>query len=295
LDETGLELTDVYVPKKSKENSWAEFLEAVDIEVLPPGPNELSLRRAIGRMLHIDDEERLDFYLRVLSASGQPSLELLSVREQRMTRMLVASMCDQVLDKDMSLSDGVELLWQHSQVIAELHELFSFLRQQIDHVHQPVISHNNVPLQIHGKYTRIEMLAAFGVGDAAKSRPWREGVLWAEGEKSDVCAFTIDKSEGNFSPTTRYRDYAINREFIHWETQSSTTVISPTGKRYCNHLKEGSSIMLFARENTADRAFWFLGPATYVSHESERPMGITWKLDVALPGDLYVTFAAAVA
>jgi hypothetical protein len=53
--------------------------------------------------------------------------------------------------------------------------------------------------------------------------------------------------------------------------------------------------MLFARENTADRAFWFLGPATYVSHESERPMGITWRLDVALPGDLYVTFAAAVA
>lgn len=295
LDETGLELTDVYVPKKSKENSWAEFLEAVDIEVLPPGPNELSLRRAIGRMLHIDDEERLDFYLRVLSASGQPSLELLSVREQRMTRMLVASMCDQVLDKDMSLSDGVELLWQHPQVITELHELFTFLRQQIDHVHQPVISHNNVPLQIHGKYTRIEMLAAFGVGDAAKSRPWREGVLWAEGEKSDVCAFTLDKSEGNFSPTTRYRDYAISRELIHWETQSSTTVISPTGKRYCNHVKEGSSIMLFARENTADRAFWFLGPATYVSHESERPMGITWRLDVALPGDLYVTFAAAVA
>jgi hypothetical protein len=169
-------------------------------------------------MLHIDDEERLDFYLRVLSASGQPSLELLSVREQRMTRMLVASMCDQVLDKDMSLSDGVELLWQHPQVITELHELFSFLRQQIDHVHQPVISHNNVPLQIHGKYTRIEMLAAFGVGDAAKSRPWREGVLWAESEKSDVCAFTLDKSEGNFSPTTRYRDYAISRELIHWET-----------------------------------------------------------------------------
>lgn len=291
LDETGLGLTDVYASKKS----WSDFLEAIDVGVLIRGPNELILRRAIGRMLHIDDEERLDFYLRVLNASQSPDLNVLSVREKRMTRMLVAAMCDQVLEKDMSLIKGVEILWQHPQVVAELNELFTFLRQTMDHVHEPVISHSNVPLQIHGKYTRIEILAAFGVGDTAKTRPWREGVLWIDGEKSDVCAFTLDKSDGHFSPTTRYRDYAISRDLIHWETQSSITAISPTGKRYSNHESVGSSIMLFARENTGERAFWFLGPATYVSHESERPMGITWKLDVSLPGDLYATFAAAVA
>ncbi|UTA46864.1 DUF3427 domain-containing protein [Simiduia sp. 21SJ11W-1] len=291
LYETGMELTDIYASQKS----WSDFLDAVGIGIQLPGPNELKLRRAIGRMLHIDDEARLDFYLGVLKASTPPKLDVLSEREKRMVRMLVAAMCDQVLEKDMLLDQGVEVLWQHPQVIAELNELFTFLRQRIDHVHQPVSSHSNVPLQIHGKYTRIEILAAFGVGDAAKTRPWREGVLWVEGEKSDVCAFTLDKSAGNFSPTTRYRDYAISRELIHWETQSSITAISPTGKRYCNHVNEGSSIMLFARENTEERAFWFLGPARYVSHESERPMGITWKLDFLLPGDLYATFAAAVA
>lgn len=291
LDQTGLELADVYASNKS----WSDFLEAVNIEVLMQGPNEKFLRRAIGRILHIDDEERLDFYLRVLNASQSPDLDALSEREKRLIRMLVASMCDQVLDSDVSLLQGVEILWQHPQVIAELNELFAYLMQNIDHVHQPVISHSNVPLQIHGKYTRIEILAAFGAGDTARTPPWREGVLWVDGEKSDVCAFTLDKSDGNFSPTTRYRDFAISRELIHWETQSSTSENSPTGKRYCNHVKEGSSIMLFARENTKDRAFWFLGPATYVSHESERPMGITWRLDVSLPGDLYATFAAAVA
>ena len=51
---------------------------------------------------------------------------------------------------------------------------------------------------------------------------------------------------------------------------------------------------MFARERKDDRAFWFLGPARYVSHEGERPMAITWRLDHALPGDLYVEFAAAV-
>jgi hypothetical protein len=53
--------------------------------------------------------------------------------------------------------------------------------------------------------------------------------------------------------------------------------------------------MLFARLRNDDRAFWFLGPATYVQHESEMPMAITWRLQVPLPGDLLAPFAAAVA
>lgn len=37
-------------------------------------------------------------------------------------------------------------------------------------------------------------------------------------------AFTLDKSEGNFSPTARYRDYALIPGLIHWESQSPTSV-----------------------------------------------------------------------
>lgn len=53
--------------------------------------------------------------------------------------------------------------------------------------------------------------------------------------------------------------------------------------------------MLFARLHSDDRAFWFLGPASYARHESELPMAITWRLHHALPGDLFAFFAAAVA
>ena len=45
----------------------------------------------------------------------------------------------------------------------------------------------------------------------------------------------------------------------------------------------------------SDCAFHFLGPATYVKHERELPMAITWRLATSLPGDLFATFAAAVA
>ncbi len=53
--------------------------------------------------------------------------------------------------------------------------------------------------------------------------------------------------------------------------------------------------MLFARLHQDDRALYFLGPATDVSHQSERPMQIVWRLAHALPGDLFAAFAAAVA
>ncbi|WP_176491114.1 MULTISPECIES: DEAD/DEAH box helicase family protein [Microbulbifer] len=159
LNETGLELSDIYVTNKS----WSDLLEAVDNDVLDAGPHEKVLRRAIGRMLHVDDEKRLRLYIALLSAPQKPNLDLLSVSKKRMTRMLVASMCDQVLGRDMSLSQGVSLLWQHPQVLAELRELFSFLLGKINHVHCSISSHDNVPLQIHGRYTRIEILSAFGV------------------------------------------------------------------------------------------------------------------------------------
>jgi hypothetical protein len=114
-------------------------------------------------------------------------------------------------------------------------------------------------------------------------------------ERADLFAFTLDKTSGNFSPTTRYRDYAISRELVHWESQSITRAGSETGKRYQHHAKQDRHIMLFTRHSTDDRAFWFLGPATYVSHMGEKPMAITWRLDVPLPGDLFALFAAAVA
>ena len=88
----------------------------------------------------------------------------------------------------------------------------------------------------------------------------------------------------------------------HWRGPSRNQVIriatpaeSPTGRRYQHHASTRSHILLFARLNTDERAFVFLGPATYVSHVGELPMAITWRLRHQLPGDLFQRFAAAVA
>jgi len=139
------------------------------------------------------------------------------------------------------------------------------------------------------------ILAAFGIGEGAHVSPWQTGVYWAEQARADLFAFTLDKTSGQFSPTTRYRDYAISRELIHWESQSATRADSETGRRYRDHIRLGSSVMLYARLRADERAFYFLGPARYVSHRSECPMAITWRLEHPRPGDLFAAFAAAVA
>jgi hypothetical protein len=208
--------------------------------------------------------------------------------------MLVSQLTSQVLGNEATLAEGLNLLWQHPQVCVELKELFNVLAERVNHLQLPPSEHELVPLVAHARYTRLEILAACDPVDRATVPLWQTGVRWLQKAKIDLFAFTLDKTKGQFSPTTRYRDYAISRELVHWESQSSTRAESETGLRYRNHAAMGSAVWLFARESVDERAFWFLGPAQYVTHEGELPMAITWKLEQPLPGDLFQTFAAAV-
>jgi superfamily II DNA or RNA helicase len=289
LRDTGLEVADLYAGNRG----WSALREAAGLPVEPSGPNEEALRRGISRLLHVDDPQRLEWYLAMLDPSVRPTVEQMSEVERRLSRMLVSHLADQVLDRAAPLQAAIDVVWQHPQIKVELGELFHVLRDNLSHLQQAALP--GVPLQIHSQYSRIEILAAVGEGNAAKTPQWREGVYDAKSASADLLAFTLDKTSGDFSPTTRYRDYAISRDVIHWESQSTTSAGSPTGQRYQHHAQMGRSILLFARARADDRAFWFLGPAKYVEHEGERPMAVTWKLATPLSGDLFAAFAAAVA
>ena len=291
LEHTALELPDLY----SGPRGWSDLCEAAGVTTLLEGPKERTLRRAIGRLLHVDDEARLSAWLELLSRDVAPQASTLSERGRRLVQMLVSQLADQAVDKTASLQDGIDMLWSHPQILAELRELFDLLRNQVDHLHQPIKDRPELPLQVHARYSRLEIIAAFGEASGAKVAAWQTGIRWLPKANADLLAFTLDKTEGAFSPTTRYRDYAISRELIHWESQSVTRADSRTGGRYQRHVETGSNIMLFARLRQSERAFWFLGPATYVEHTGERPMAIVWRLEHPLPGDLFASFAAAVA
>jgi superfamily II DNA or RNA helicase len=273
LQHSGLSLTDVYANSRS----WSDLRQAVGLPTLPDGPHEKVLRRAIGRLLHIDDPLRIDGY--AAAAAGNTEVPL-AVR-----RMLLAQLFSQVGEaQSLTTPEAQQLLLDHPQVANELGEMLPLLAGTAQHAHRPV---PELPLMIHGRYTRTEIQAAYDIGEAVKVNLWQSGVLWVPGQTTDLFVFTIDKSSGSFSPTTLYNDYAMSPTVIHWESQSTTSDTSPTGLRYQQHAERGSSVMLFARQSTDERAFWFLGPATYMSHTGSRPMAIDWQLTYALPADLY--------
>ena len=77
----------------------------------------------LGRHLHIDDGERIGTYRRLLAEPNAPYIGALPERERRLLHMLVASLTDQVITRENSLQEAVDLLWAHPQVRDELLEL----------------------------------------------------------------------------------------------------------------------------------------------------------------------------
>jgi superfamily II DNA or RNA helicase/HKD family nuclease len=320
LAETGLELADVCDGARS----WSELRRAAGLPTQPAGPQETALLRAVARLLHVDDPVRLGAYRRFASSlaapagaasrTGGPSstdappgdgaaARLAVGADGRLVRMLVGQLTASTLPEGAPLEAGTAQLAAHPQVLAEVVEVLDLLGEAVEHRTEPVAAllgppdddAADNPLRIHARYTRTEILAAFGEGTGVRVGNWREGVRWLPDARTDLLAFTLDKTAGSFSPTTRYRDYAISPELIHWESQSTTSVSSPTGRRYLAQADGGSRVVLFARATTAARAFWCLGPATYVRHEGDRPVAIVWRLARRLPADLFTAFAAAAA
>ena len=151
----------------------------------------------------------------------------------------------------------------------------------------------DVPLLVHARYQREEILAALDFPRMPNS--FREGVWYSPDRNVDVFFITLKKSEADYSPTTMYADYPISPTMFHWESQSTTSVNSPTGRRY---LSGSSTVLLFARHEQKDELgtspYLFLGPATYVSHEGDRPIAITWRLDTPMPVD-FMNIGSAIA
>lgn len=110
----------------------------------------------------------------------------------------------------------------------------------------------------------------------------------------ETCGWCLNRvrfGTGFFGPRTALRKRFQSAFFRH----SMTRAGGETGLRYRQHAQRGSSILLFGRLRSDDRAFYFLGHATCVTHESKLPMAVTWRLMYSLSGGLFASFAAAVA
>jgi uncharacterized protein DUF3427 len=287
LLEAGVELEDVY---RSGRGGWATLRRLAGFDKRPDGPDDEKIGRAIGRMLHIDDFERLQFLMDVLQRPQAPRLAEFNERQQRLLAMLHFSLWwwnerFDLIDMDL------QRLWLHPARREELVDVVKVLKERTARLTRPVYPHASNPLQIHASYNLPELLAAFGVRNPASARG--SGVRWIESESADVFWFNLRKTEKHFSPTTMYADRAISPSLMQWESQNSASDTSPAGERYIHHRERGSSVHLFFRETKESDgslgapAYVYAGPATYMQHSGNRPMRILWKLEYELPADVF--------
>ena len=246
-----------------------------------------------SRLLHIDDSERITF-LRSLLSRDVTSFTDLSRRERRIVEGFLLTLTPDERDGDAVLHALAGSVTARSELL----QLLDVLEDRAEHQSFPIAeairdaAFAEIPLAVHARYTRDEVLAALGRSTVAKPFSHREGPFWHPETNTDYFFITLEKSEKYYSPSTRYRDYAIAPDLFHWESQSQTRAGSPTGQRYINHSQRGSHVMLLVRPSNKDawsrtQPFTFLGPATYVSHTSERPMAIVWRLQRAMPMDVF--------
>ncbi len=296
LAETGLEREDIY----RGGHTWTELRRSCGIPLAPAAEGEGKVGRGIARLLHLDDQGRIDTYQRLLTADRPPSADQMDERARRQFEGLLLTVLTPRKGTYSSLDEAAAALWGHNELRQELLSLLPLLEDQIAHLHQPLGLLHPVPLQVHANYTREEILAAFGASGVTAPLPLQTGVYWHEQTKTDLFFITLQKTEKDYSPTTRYLDYSISDRLFQWESQAATSVASPTGQRYLTHRAGGSNVALFVRPTKNDSngrtmPYFSAGTASYVEHRSDRPIQITWELDHALPGDIFSAYRAAVA
>lgn len=285
LHESGLELSDIL---RRGTHSWTRLRRDAHLETRSGSDLEDQLLKRVRAFTHVDDRERAAAYRRILSDDSLP-YEALSATEQRLAHMLFFSLW-RGGGGHPSFAAGLDALRAERAVRDEVRSVvdlsFDGARHQTFGLAGPLA---HLPLRVHARYQLEEVLAGIDyVSWDRKPDSFREGVLYQSDLNVDVFFVTFVKSEADYSPTTMYRDYPISPTLLHWESQSRTTVESPTGRRYIDGTSE---VLIFAREQPYNEygtaPYVFLGPAEYVAHSGERPISITWKLAHAMPLELF--------
>jgi superfamily II DNA or RNA helicase len=258
-------------------------------------PDEPRLTKGLRRIAHINDVELIRRLVVLLEPSSTPRWALpLEPMDDRRLLMLDLGLWTRG-GLPASPAESLGRLDANPRLRDELRELLLYRLGCIESVAPTLALPFACPLAVHSSYTRDEVLAALEHWTRSEQPEMREGVLHLPALCADVLFVTLQKTEKDYSPSTMYQDYAVNEQLFHWQSQSTTSAESPTGKRYVEHAARGYTVLLFGREhkslNGLAQPYYFLGPARYVKHSGSRPMSITWRLEHPLPARLVRTLA----
>ena len=286
----------------------SQFLEnnGQDIRVLYAGNFcWTSLKRSAGRISYTDDEitRRLEkgmgnlvhhntvSFLRFVNDFLAGSKQYLDESNLPYTTMLYYILYQERIDKtefkDMGMYQALALLHddRYRYFKQEVAEIVSYLLSHLEITTTPLGADVLPCIELYGCYTREEIFTLVGRQTEEKRMSGSvSGVFNLPEYDATLLFVTLNKSDKDFSPSTQYDDYVINKDYFHWQSKNTDAHYNKGGRIYIDQPIKHNKIVLFVREEKRDGfgntcPFYCFGLVDYVSSHGDCPMNITWKLE----------------
>jgi hypothetical protein len=286
LDEYDIGLDDIY--RDSGRSGWTSLQrDAGLLTHVAATDDEAGLSRSFRLLTHADDPQQIALIRRV--AEHCSAYVPVNDSEARRAQMLAYQLDAQSIHSYEML---LGRLAQSAVVADELGQLADVLASRSRVADRGLPGFADLPLVLHARYSRREVLTAAGVHTSTVRPSSREGVVNLTEMKTQLLFVTLDKSDG-FHDRIAYHDYAVSISRFHWQTQNSAAPTTEVGRRYLESKTNGWRFLLFVRE-TREHAFLACGSVGIAARDDvtgERPMSITWTLDVPLTTQAYRAFS----
>ncbi len=273
---------------KNKNDGWKRLCQKAKVIDDFERTNEREIFSAINnKWFSTSSTSYFRFILRLAKENFQVNIGEFNQVEQAMLLMLHYDVWQQASGFE-SLEDSIKAIGNNKVLVDEIIEVLDLLIDKVDFKELAIKLPYKQPLKVHARYTRDQILAAFGLSTFERKSPSREGVAENTALNTELLFVNLIKSEENFSPTTMYDDYAINEYLFHWQSQNSAGPETSKGKSYIKHEENKKRILLFVREKANDEfgntmGYVFVGEGTLKEHYGAKPMNIKWELNEPMP------------
>lgn len=270
-----------------KRGTWSRLCQLANQRADFSNSNEKEVQRTIfKKWIQCNSYSYLKFILE-LSKNNFYIPSTINDNKKLMLVMLHYDFWQKVANFD-SIEKSIKKIGDNQILTQEIIETLEFLIDRISHIELDIDLPYSQPLKLHSRYTREQILAAFGASTFQKQSSNREGVVNLDSKNTELLLVTLEKTEDNYSPTTMYNDYAVSEKIFHWQSQNSSKPEMGKGLSYITHEENGKSILLFVREKNSDEfgntmSYVFLGAVNYIEHYGSKPMSIKWGLQVPIP------------
>jgi superfamily II DNA or RNA helicase len=278
--------------KKGRNTGWKRLCQMAGIIEDFQSENENQILSSIkNKWLSTASSSYFNFILQLAKKDFKITISELSKLEQSMALMLHYDIW-QSAGGFKSLEDSINQIGKNKVLVEEIIELMEILIDKVDFKEVEIDLPYQQPLKLHARYTRDQVLAAFGFSSFEKKSSNREGVAENSELNTELLFINLVKSEEDFSPTTMYDDYAVNERLFHWQSQNSAGPDTAKGKSYISHKKNDKKILLFVREKADDEfgntmGYVFVGEGSINNYYGSKPMSIEWELKEPMPHYLW--------